>query len=131
MSAEFNEDESIRESNETTIDSQIEANPDIQPDDELGNPEKYEGGIIGQINKLFTILSFVLPIVVLIIKSGTFTIVGIMMLLISCFIFGASKRLDKKLVNGEISFEYWDKWTNAESYCALIIPIVSLILLFN
>ena len=88
MSADFNEDESIRESNETTIDSQIEANPDIQPDDELGNPEKYEGGIIGQINKLFTILSFVLPIVVLIIKSGTFTIIGIMMLLISCFIFG-------------------------------------------
>ena len=131
MSADFNEDESIRESNETTIDSQIEANPDIQPDDELGNPEKYEGGIIGQINKLFTILSFVLPIVVLIIKSGTFTIVGIMMLLIRCFIFGATKRLDKKLVNGEISFEYWDKWTNAESYCALIIPIVSLILLFN
>ena len=131
MSAEFNEDESIRESNETTIDSQIEANPDIQPDEELGNPEKYEGGIIGQINKLFTILSFVLPIVVLIIKSGTFTIIGIMMLLISCFIFGASKRLDKKLVNGEISFEYWDKWTNAEWYCSLIIPIVSLILLFN
>ena len=131
MSADFNEDESIRESNETTIDSQIEANPDIQPDDELGNPEKYEGGIIGQINKLFTILSFVLPIVVLIIKSGTFTIIGIMMLLISCFIFGASKRLDKKLVNGEISFEYWHKWTNAERYCSLIIPIVSLILLFN
>ena len=131
MSADFNEDESIRESNETTIDSQIEANPDIQPDDELGNPEKYEGGIIGQINKLFTILSFVLPIVVLIIKSGTFTIIGIMMLLISCFIFGASKRLDKKLVNGEISFEYWVKWTNAEWYCSLIIPIVSLILLFN
>ena len=131
MSADFNEDESIRESNETTIDSQIEANPDIQPDDELGNPEKYEGGIIGQINKLFTILSFVLPIVVLIIKSGTFTIIGIMMLLIRCFIFGATKRLDKKLVNGEISFEYWDKWTNAEWYCSLIIPIVSLILLFN
>ena len=131
MSANLNENESTRESNETTIDSQIEANPNIQPDEELGNPEKYEGGIIGQINKLFTIMSFVLPIVVLIIKSGTFTIIGIMMLLISCFIFGASKRLDKKLVNGEISFEYWVKWTNAEWYCSLIIPIVSLILLFN
>ena len=131
MSADINENESIREANETTIDSQSEANPDIQPDEELGNPEKYEGGIIGQINKLFTILSFVLPIVVLIIKSGTFTIIGIMMLLIRCFIFGATKRLDKKLVNGEISFEYWDKWTNAEWYCGLIIPIVSLILLFN
>ena len=131
MSANLNENQSTREANEVTIDSQSEANPDIQPDEELGNPEKYEGGIIGQINKLFTILSFVLPIVVLIIKSGTFTIIGIMMLLIRCFIFGATKRLDKKLVNGEISFEYWDKWTNAESYCALIIPIVSLILLFN
>ena len=131
MSADFNEDESIREANEVTIDLQREANPDIQPDEELGNPEKYEGGIIGQINKLFTILSFVLPIVVLIIKSGTFTIIGIMMLLIRCFIFGATKRLDKKLVNGEISFEYWVKWTNAEWYCGLIIPIVSLILLFN
>ncbi len=131
MSANLNDNQSTREANEETIDSQSEANPDIQPDEELGNPEKYEGGVIGQINKLFTILSFVLPIVVLIIKSGTFTIVGIMMLLIRCFIFGATKRLDKKLVNGEISFEYWDKWTNAESYCALIIPIVSLILLFN
>ena len=131
MSAELNENESKREANEATVDSQSEANPDIQPDEELGNPETYESGILGQINKLFTILSFVLPIVVLIIKSGTFTIIGIMMLLIRCFIFGATKRLDKKLVNGEISFEYWDKWTNAEWYCGLIIPIVSLILLFN
>ena len=111
------------------MDSQSEANPYIQPNEELGNPEKYKIGII--VNKLFTILSFVLPIVVLIIKSGTFTIISIMMLLIRCFIFGATKRLDKKLVNGEISFEYWDKWTNAESYCALLIPIFSLILLFN
>ena len=129
MSADFNEDESIRESNDTTIGSLSEANPDIQPDGELGNPEKYKIGII--VNKLFTILSFVLPIVVLIIKSGTFTIIGIMMFLIRCFIFVATKRLNKKVVNGEISFEYWDKWTNAEWYCGLIIPIVSLILLFN
>ena len=91
MSAELNEYESKREANKATVDSQSEANPYIQPDEELGNHEKYEGGIILQINKLFTILSFVLPIVVLIIKSGTFTIIGIMMLLISCFIFGASK----------------------------------------
>ena len=131
MSAELNENESKREANKATVDSQSEANPYIQPDEELGNPEKYEGGIISQINKLFTILSFVLPIVVLIIKSGTFTIISIMMLLIRCFIFGATKRLDKKLVNGEISFEYWDKWTIAESYCKLLIPIFSLILLFN
>ena len=129
MSAELNENESKREANKATVDSQSEANPYIQPDEELGNSEKYKIGII--VNKLFTILSFVLPIVVLIIKSGTFTIIGIMMLLIRCFIFGATKRLDKKVVNGEISFEYWDKWTNAEWYCGLIIPIVSLILLFN
>ena len=131
MSAELNENESKREANKATVDSQSEANPYIQPNEELGNPEKYKIGIILQINKLFTILSFVLPIVVLIIKSGTFTIISIMMLLIRCFIFGATKRLDKKVVNGEISFEYWDKWTNAEWYCGLIIPIVSLILLFN
>tara|TARA_B100000925_G_C21825897_1_gene394987 strand:+ start:219 stop:608 length:390 start_codon:yes stop_codon:yes gene_type:complete len=129
MSAELNENESKREANKATVDSQSEANPYIQPDEELGNSKKYKIGII--VNKLFTILSFVLPIVVLIIKSGTFTIIGIMMLLIRCFIFGATKRLDKKVVNGEISFEYWDKWTNAEWYCGLIIPIVSLILLFN
>ena len=129
MSAELNENESKREANKATVDSQSEANPYIQPDEELGNSKKYKIGII--VNKLFTILSFVLPIVVLIIKSGTFTIISIMMLLIRCFIFGATKRLDKKVVNGEISFEYWDKWTNAEWYCGLIIPIVSLILLFN
>ena len=129
MSAELNENESKREANKATVDSQSEANPYIQPDEELGNSKKYKIGII--VNKLFTILSFVLPIVVLIIKSCTFTIIGIMMLLIRCFIFGATKRLDKKVVNGEISFEYWDKWTNAEWYCGLIIPIVSLILLFN
>ena len=129
MGAELNENESKREANKATVDSQSEANPYIQPDEELGNSKKYKIGII--VNKLFTILSFVLPIVVLIIKSGTFTIIGIMMLLIRCFIFGATKRLDKKVVNGEISFEYWDKWTNAEWYCGLIIPIVSLILLFN
>ena len=129
MSAELNENESKREANKATVDSQSEANPYIQPDEELGNSKKYKIGII--VNKLFTILSFVLPIVVLIIKSGTFTIISIMMLLIRCFIFGATKRLDKKLVNGEISFEYWDKWTIAESYCKLLIPIFSLILLFN